>query len=260
MKITFLGTGAMSVVGKRNPTSIVLEANKQIFVFDCGFGSLVEMAKKGIDFMKIKAIFISHTHTDHVSDLLPIVHAMAVKSDFEPKKARKEPLEFFGPKDLPKLYKVLRKFQFPDKLENFKIKVEGFAGKKKTYKNVEVESMVVDHSVGWISQALAYKISSGKKTIVYSGDIDWTENIDKFIEFAKDADVLIIDGGKPIGKKGGCHLEPFQVSQIALKANVKTLVISHQNEINSPSEVHDAVAEFYKGDILIAKDGMELEV
>ena len=250
----------MNAIGKRNPTSILLEADKKKLLFDCGFGALSRMAEKDIDFMKLDAIFITHTHTDHVTDLLPILHTMAVRSLFNPEVARKEPINVFGPKQLPKLYRELRRFQWPDKLEQFEIKIKSFAGKKEKISNILIESTPVPHAVGYLDQALAYKISIGGKSVVFSGDMDWSDKIPKFVEFAKDANLLIIDAVKPINWGKGVHLEPFQVSQIAYQANPKTLVISHLTDLNSPAEIKDAVSEFYKGEVIVARDGMKLEV
>lgn len=260
MKLKFLGTGSMKAIGKRNPLSIFIETGNKKILLDAGFGSFVRMAEKNISFMKIDAIFISHLHCDHVNDLLPLIHTMAVISDFDQKQKRKMPIDIYGPKNLPQFYKFLRKFQWPDKLENFNINVYPFSDKEVDVGRLTISSLSISHAVGYLKEALAYRIDQGGKSVVYSGDIDWDEKIKDFISFAKDADVLIVDGGKPIGKKGGCHLEPFQISQIARDANPKKLVVVHLTDIDTPAEVKDAIAEFYKGDIIIARDGMDLNI
>ena len=90
MKIRFLGSGSMKTLSKRNPMSILVEADNKKILLDCGFGSLAEMARENINFMKIDSIFVTHLHCDHVNDLLPILHSMAVISDFDPKKKRND--------------------------------------------------------------------------------------------------------------------------------------------------------------------------
>jgi len=260
MKLTFLGTGSMKAIGKRNPMSILIESSNKKILLDCGFGSLVKMTAENINFMKIDAVFISHLHCDHVNDLLPLIHTMAVISDLDSKQKRKQPIDIYGPKNLPQFYKFLRKFQWPDKLENFDINIYPFSDKEVEVGKLQISGLPISHAGGYLKEALAFRLDQNNKSVVYSGDIDWDEKIKDFIDFAKDTDVLIIDGGKPIGKKGGAHLEPFQISQLARDANPRKLVVVHLTDINSPAEVKDAISEFYKGDVIIARDGMELKV
>lgn len=260
MKLTFLGTGSMKAIGNRNPMSILIEAGDKKILLDAGFGSLIKMADQKINFLKIAAVFISHLHCDHVNDLLPLIHTMAVISDFDPKQKRKLPIDIYGPKNLPQFYKFLRNYQWPDKLETFDINIYPFADKEIELGNLKISAQPISHAAGYLKQALAFRIDQGGKSIVYSGDIDWDEKIEDFINFAKNTTVLIIDGGKPIARKGGCHLEPFQISQIAKEAQPKKLVVVHLTDINTPAQIKDAIAEFYKGDIIIARDGMEMTV
>ena len=70
MKFHFLGTGAGTepLYGVYHQ-SLALEINKNIYFFDCGEGCSRRAHLKGLDILKTKAVFVSHTHMDHVGGL-----------------------------------------------------------------------------------------------------------------------------------------------------------------------------------------------
>jgi len=73
MRLTILGChSAAPRVGYRT-TSQVLEIKNHIFLVDCGEGTQVELRRRKIKFSKIKHIFISHLHGDHVFGLSGLV-------------------------------------------------------------------------------------------------------------------------------------------------------------------------------------------
>ena len=51
-----------------------VRAGKQNLVFDFGRGALGQLLKLGIKYYEIDAIFISHTHADHCSELSSFLH------------------------------------------------------------------------------------------------------------------------------------------------------------------------------------------
>ncbi len=70
MRITLLGTcsGTEPVRGFRH-TSIAIENNKKIFFFDAGEGCSYTAHLLGIDLLMTRAVFISHCHMDHIGGL-----------------------------------------------------------------------------------------------------------------------------------------------------------------------------------------------
>ena len=66
MRITILGTSAMLPTKERNPTSIMVEYEKEGILIDCGEGTQRQMRIAGIKPTKITKILISHFHGDHV--------------------------------------------------------------------------------------------------------------------------------------------------------------------------------------------------
>ena len=73
MKITFLGTSHGLVEKNRNRTSVMLEVNDKIYLIDAGAPVYEILSNKGVSLDKIKAVFTTHAHGDHVLGLLPLL-------------------------------------------------------------------------------------------------------------------------------------------------------------------------------------------
>ena len=99
MKLTILGCYSATPRTLTNPTSQVLEINNHLFLIDCGEGTQVELRRHKIKFFRIKHIFISHLHGDHVYGLVGLI------STFKMLK-REAPLHVYGPKGIKEMITV----------------------------------------------------------------------------------------------------------------------------------------------------------
>jgi len=93
LELFILGTGGMMPLPGRFLTSTLLRREGDLFLFDCGEGTQVSLRMLNLRWKKINAIFISHTHADHVTGL-PGILMLSSQVD------REEPLYIIGP---PKL-------------------------------------------------------------------------------------------------------------------------------------------------------------
>lgn len=85
-----LGCGGMMPLPYRHLTSVLLRRDGDLFLFDCGEGTQVSLKRLNLKWKKIDAIFISHTHADHVTGL-PGMLMLSAQVD------RTEPLYIYGP-------------------------------------------------------------------------------------------------------------------------------------------------------------------
>lgn len=94
-KLHFLGTGCMVPTKDRNHLSIALEFNGNIFLFDCGEATQKQIKLMKLPIGKIKRIFISHWHGDHVLGLPGLIQTLSNTQGVEK-------IEIHGPKDSKK--------------------------------------------------------------------------------------------------------------------------------------------------------------
>lgn len=87
----FLGTGCMVPTKERNHLSVALEHNGNIFLFDCGEATQLQIKKMKLPLGKIKKIFISHWHGDHVLGLPGLLMTLANTDNVDK-------IEIHGPK------------------------------------------------------------------------------------------------------------------------------------------------------------------
>lgn len=85
-----LGCGGMMPLPHRHLTSVLLRREGELFLFDGGEGTQVSLRRLNLRWKKINAIFISHTHADHVTGL-PGILMLSSQVD------REEPLYIYGP-------------------------------------------------------------------------------------------------------------------------------------------------------------------
>jgi ribonuclease Z len=67
--LTILGSSSALPTSDRFLTAQVLNVNERFFLLDCGEGTQIQLRRCKIPFGKIKHIFISHLHGDHVFGL-----------------------------------------------------------------------------------------------------------------------------------------------------------------------------------------------
>jgi len=85
-----LGCGGMMPLPYRHLTSVLLRREGDLFLFDGGEGTQVSLRKLNLRWKKINAIFVSHTHADHVTGI-PGLLMLSAQVD------RDEPLYIYGP-------------------------------------------------------------------------------------------------------------------------------------------------------------------
>ena len=96
MKLHILGCYAATPRILSNPTAQVLDINNHLFLIDCGEGTQVQLRKHKIKFFRIKHIFISHLHGDHVFGLVGLISTFKMLQ-------REAPLHVYGPVGIKEL-------------------------------------------------------------------------------------------------------------------------------------------------------------
>lgn len=80
MNFSFTSLGCTSALPTVNrfPSAHVLKVRERLFLIDCGEGCQMQLRKYGFSFLKIREIFISHTHGDHIFGLFGLLSTMSM--------------------------------------------------------------------------------------------------------------------------------------------------------------------------------------
>jgi len=221
--------------------------DKNILI-DCGSGSLRQLEKAGKSYQSIDMVFITHTHPDHISDLIPFIQALFFTPGFK----RSKRLLLVGPKGLQNYYQgcIPSLMKLPDTFPIEIIEIED----KLNFKNFSVFSTRTIHS----KNSIAYRFEAEGKSFVITGDCDYDQDL---ISFSHKANLLVADCSFPDPLKTSGHLTSHEAGLIAKEAQVQTPVLSHIYPTPYPDE--DRVKEctqVYDGKIILASDLMKIEI
>jgi len=107
-------------------------------------------------------------------------------------------------------------------------------------------------------ESIGYRIiDSDDRTIVYTGDTDTTENL---VSLAAGADLLICESAMPDEKRVPGHPTPSLAGEMASRAQVKKLVLTHLYPECDQVDLRTQCRRTYQGPLVIAEDLMRIDL
>ncbi len=290
-----LGTsGGPAVQAHRSQIANALVVGDAIYLFDVGNGVQRQLALAGLNEQRVKAIFVTHHHLDHNTDLGPL---MLTHWTFG-----RGVLPVFGPHGTVELVNGLATANGPTMLAGFPT-----AGPLKppiseviaatdlphslqepieVYRDeaIRVTAIGVDHfqqppsvALPEMPDAVAYRVEAGGRTFVFTGDSGPSQRLARFMT---GADVLVTEivvpaaigallrrtaSGASDAVRDGIirgmsvnHLEPAEIGRMAQAAGVREIVLTHF--VPSPEDAPDLeaytrpVREAFGGPVYMASD------
>ncbi|MEG2060955.1 MAG: ribonuclease Z [Alistipes sp.] len=76
--ITILGSASAKPTLTRHPSAQVVNVHEQYYLVDAGEGVQQQLIRCGINPLKLRAVFISHLHGDHVYGLFPLISTLGL--------------------------------------------------------------------------------------------------------------------------------------------------------------------------------------
>jgi ribonuclease Z len=266
-----LGTGTPNPDPNRCGSGTSIEAGDGWILVDCGRGISQRIAEAGLNTVDLRAVLLTHHHTDHVSDLasvailrwtqgastpLIVVAASGPCSAF----ARRcldafDDQSFYSqadPASGPRPTIEVREFRATDELQ--------LTYEDETFR---VESVLVDHHP--IEAAVGYRVTLESVVVAVSGD---TATCDGVELLATEADLLIHEALRASLVSEALldwNASAESVGRLAQRAAVKRLILTHL--LPAPSnqrEVEDFVADArrggYAGPVSVAHDLMSIDL
>ncbi len=75
-ELIFLGTGGAVGTVERDNTSLAFDLGGDIVLVDCPGAVIPKMRRAGLDPLRIRALFVTHVHPDHIYGLPSLIHSL----------------------------------------------------------------------------------------------------------------------------------------------------------------------------------------
>ena len=250
MKLYFLGTcaGTEPIEGMCHQ-SMAIESGGKVYFFDAGESCSRTAHLNGVDLLNISAVFISHTHMDHVGglgNLLWCIRKLHSNTGYTAYVCRKT--VFIPVKDTyDGIMQILQNSENGYGIDFDLDCVEYKEGKIYSDENITVCAHSNTHLKSENKPSYSFVIECEGKKIVYSGDMGTLYDLDGIL--SDGCDVLICETG---------HHKVSDVCEYARRKNVKSLYFSHNGReiINYPHESANAACNIFGESAVIAHDGM----
>lgn len=297
LDIALLGTGGTMPMKTRWLTSCLIRRGGQSVLIDCGEGTQIALKCAGRSVQKLDLLCITHFHADHISGLPGLLLSMGLEG-------RTEPLTLCGPQGLRRIVEGLRviapELPFALHFIEFSEKAEtlSFAG-------LEITAFAVHHTMpcygyrlhlprigkfdaerakaagipvrAWgllqkqeavtldgVTYHQAQVLGAPRRglTVAYCTD---TRPVPAITEYAKDADLLILEGmyGEP-EKRGKAletkHMMFTEAAQIAKDAGVHALWLTHFSPSMPNPQEYLPLAQAIFPETVCPRDGQEIDL
>ncbi len=284
MKITLLGTGTPAPSLTRQSSGYLIEIGDDVIVMDHGPGAAHRLLEAGCHPTRVTHAFISHMHYDHMMD-----YPRLLLQRWDIGAGKIPELKVYGPQPLAR---ITDRIIGEDSVFGLDIESRvshqaskdvyvsrgGVLPRQKPKPEIhEVVPGDVIEGKDWritvgeaahfqpILDCLGFRMETEAGTLVYSGDSGGVP--DSMIELARDCDMLIhmchfASGMEPTQGYRDASGNHMDIAEIARRANVKTVVLTHFiHLLDQPGVLEQLVTEMktvYDGNIIIGRDLMKL--
>lgn len=278
--LVLLGTVAGPVLHPtRMMTAQAIVTNGSVYMFDCGYGAVTRFATTNLRFADIRAIFITHHHSDHNADYVNLIHLAWIQG-----MTRK--VDVIAPPPMQRIHSAAIEFHHEDfdiriratgrktPADSFNVREINKAGTIFEDDLIKVTAALVNHPP--FQYAFAFRIDTADRSLVLSGD---TSPCQALVDLAKGADLLLHEAMYEPGIDAMLAQRPYvppglrsflvdghssaeDCGSMAMQAGVKTLVLTHllpSDDVLVTEDVWRAeAARYYAGNIIIGQDLMLL--
>ena len=277
-RLVLLGTaGGPTPKARSAAPAQAIVVGDRIYLVDCGDGVARQLALAHLPIQQLRAVFITHQHSDHNAGYGPLFLLGWAAN-------RTSPIDAYGPPPLVAMTKsLLEAYRYDIELRMADegrpalaplVRPHEITSAGEVFKDdrVRVTAALADHPP--IRYAFAYRFDTPDRSIVISGDTRYSQQV---IDLARGADVLVHeavsrefwerpDAPQPpsvVRHILASHTDSVDVGRAAAAAGVGTLVLTHLVPTEGPGAPTDdqwvaGVRRHYKGNVIVGKDLLEI--
>jgi ribonuclease BN (tRNA processing enzyme) len=282
LELIVLGSGGPGATGRAASSYLMIIDGVPRILIDAGPGSFARLGEAKVSLASTDIVLLTHLHVDHAGELPGLFKARAVSSSgpivfnvWGPDGSREQHQGAYFPSTSRFLHLLFGPNGAFAYLRDFSAPITLHAHDIPTAISVNADPHVVFKQSALTITAIAghhrdapsviYRIDDAGKSVTFSGDID-AQGVPNLTRIAKDTDLLVFNSvvldppdSPPILYT--LHTPPHTIGEIAKKANVHRLLLSHLSP--ATEEMHDTVLKSirqnFTGPVSMAVDGMRLQ-
>jgi len=246
MNITILGSGTITSPADRNPAGYLIEYNGHLALVDCGPGILKTLNTLKIDVCSLDAIFLSHFHQDHCSDVMALLMRCYLLD------SASQSIILYGPDGLSEWFETQASLQ-GSWLIDFNPSIIQLKNQPEIWQGIKIRTQKTLHT----KNSIAYKFENGNKCFFYSGDTGYS---DALADFSAGADIAVIECSYSDEMEQQNHLTPEKAARFINRAQIKQTVLTHIYPENDTADLLQRVQKFTSLPVQIGYDLLKLEL
>lgn len=252
-QLIVLGSGTALPSAERDNTSLAVDTPHGLWLIDCSGSIYQKLLRLGLDPLRLRGVFLSHSHPDHIYGLPALLFHLKLAGWHEDDPT----LHIYGNEPtLTMSRRVLGAYE----IDRWQPPTEWHELPK-----IEGHPFTEDDSLAWFSTPVAHSrptlavkvVAKGTgHTAVYSAD---TSPCESLVQFATGADTLLHECTAVEPLEG--HSTPEQVGETATRADVRRLAVIHYDPhyILPMDQTLTLIRRGgFAGEILFVEDGMRL--
>jgi ribonuclease BN (tRNA processing enzyme) len=264
MKLTVLGKSpAWQDAGGACSAYLVTEGDTAL-VLDCGNGAFAKL-REHHDYVDVDAVCISHMHADHFFDVCPFAYALLLAPRQQPVPVAGHPgtdrparPRLIAPPGARQILRTVVGVWGDEGLIEAAFELEEYD----TESRLEVGPLrlrfaTVPHYI--LTHAVEISSVETGGRLVFSADCSPN---DELVDFARDADVLLIEATLPRPERTGVrgHLTPAEAGEHARRAGAKRVVLTHISDELDPDWAREQGSDGFGAPVDLACDGATYEI
>jgi len=267
LTLTFLGTGSGKPMPHRGVSSFTLFREGELFMFDCGEGTQIQLSRSSLRPGALEAIFLTHFHGDHVNGLPGLIGSLTLNE-------RERPLDIVGPVGLEQWFECLKDLDIL--WPGFTVRIHEIERPETVYlhEDFTVEARPLDHRVDTWGYAVTEQDRPGRFDVEAArelglepgpkfGRLQQGESVERedgttitpdqvlgpsrpgfklaycadtrpceqTVELARDGDILVHEATYPAGEEQLAHRRGHSTAadaaRCAREADVERLILTH---------------------------------
>jgi ribonuclease BN (tRNA processing enzyme) len=244
MELVTLGTSSAHPTIERACSGYLIREGETTVLVDLGSGVFRNFLRWA-DPRELDAIFISHFHQDHFIDIYPLFYYLLLH------KPKNIPIDVYAP---PGASEFVSRILPQGTMQEFSqiFVFHGLADREiMAVGNLQLQCFQVAH----MHPTFGVRISSQSHTIAYSADTDYDDTL---VELAENCDIFICEATMQKEYDYLKHLTAAEAGEIAERARVKKLLLTHIWTDLDPNESKELAERSFSGQIILGEDNVRL--